>query len=386
MTVNEDLNHQIGKYTKREIFQQPDVWKKTKEVIFSRKEEISAFLKKVYENKEVDTVLTGAGSSAFIGAAVSGVFVKFNHVSARAIPTTELITHPDFLLLKEKAVLLVSFARSGNSPESLAAIDTVNKYCRQSWHIIITCNETGELYRRSDASNMLKILLPPETNDESLAMTSSFSSMMLAYILIAKIDTLDSEKANVELLAEWGRRILDYEQSIARIAELSFSRAVFLGSGPLRGIAEESHLKLQELTDGKVICTWDSFLGFRHGPIAVVNQETLLVYLFADQEHTRRYEFDLVKQISVDNKHLAQIAISHHPVKMTDVNFDLNVNFGKIEDRDAPIEYLCVAEVLVAQLLGYYKSIALGLDPDNPSSSGTFSRVVKGVKIYEFNI
>ncbi|MDX9881390.1 MAG: SIS domain-containing protein [Prolixibacteraceae bacterium] len=334
----------------------------------------------------MDTVLTGAGSSAFIGAAVSGVFVKFNHVSARAIPTTELITHPDFLLLKEKAVLLVSFARSGNSPESLAAIDTVNKYCRQSWHIIITCNETGELYRRSDASNMLKILLPPETNDESLAMTSSFSSMMLAYILIAKIDTLDSEKANVELLAEWGRRILDYEQSIARIAELSFSRAVFLGSGPLRGIAEESHLKLQELTDGKVICTWDSFLGFRHGPIAVVNQETLLVYLFADQEHTRRYEFDLVKQISVDNKHLAQIAISHHPVKMTDVNFDLNVNFGKIEDRDAPIEYLCVAEVLVAQLLGYYKSIALGLDPDNPSSSGTFSRVVKGVKIYEFNI
>lgn len=385
MSVKENLDKQIGACTRREILQQPEVWKKTAESIFSGKEEISAFLEKVYKNGEADMVLTGAGSSAFIGNAVFGAGIRFRKIPARAVPTTDLITHPEFFLLIEKPVLLVSFARSGNSPESLAAVQTVNKYCRQSWHIIITCNEGGELYRKNNGANVLKILLPPETNDESLAMTSSFSSMMLAFILLAKLDTWKSEKENVDQLAEWGRRILACEQSVARIAGLGFNRAVFLGSGPLRGTAEESHLKLQELTDGKVICTWNSFLGFRHGPIAVVNRETLLVYLFADQPHTRQYEFDLVKQITAGNKRLAQVAVSHRPVNIEGVTFDLDVCFGNPDDKEAPIEYLCVAEVLFSQLLGYYKSIDLGLDPDHPSSSGTFSRVVEGVKIYEFN-
>lgn len=373
-----------GIFTKNEIAQQPEMWEKTYELIFFRQREIADFLAELSEEGEVDMILAGAGSSAFIGNAVFGVRMKFQKQPSRVIPTTELITHPDYFLLKERPTVLVSFARSGNSPESMAAVDVVDNYCDNAYHIIITCNENGELFQKSSSTKVLKILLPPETNDLSLAMTSSFSSMMLAFILIAKIDTLVEEKEKVRLLSGWGNIILsDYEKLIAGIAALDFKRAVFLGSGLLRGTAEESHIKLQELTDGEVICTFNSFLGFRHGPIAVINNQTLLVYLFADNEHTRKYEYDLVKQINTSNKGLAQVSVSHKPVNIDGVKFDLNINFGKKEDNEADIEYLCVAEVLFAQLLGYHKSIKFGLDPDNPSKSGTISRVVEGVKIYQ---
>lgn len=384
MNLPENANVKPGTYTRKEIFQQPEMWARTYDIILSQASEISAFLKKISENEDVDMVLTGAGSSAFIGNAVFGVRMKFQKQPSRVVPTTELITHPDYYLLKQKPTVLVSFARSGNSPESIAAVDVVDNYCDKAFHIIITCNENGELFRIPSSLKVLKILLPPETNDVSLAMTSSFSSMMLAFILIAKIDSLVEEKEKVIQLSGWGKTILtDYEKLIAKIAAIDFKRAVFLGSGPLRGTAEESHLKLQELSDGEVICTFNSFLGFRHGPRAVVNKQTLLVYLFADNNHSRKYEYDLVQQINSSNNGLAQVAVAHKPVSIEGVKFDLNISFGKKTDNEANIEYLCIAEILIAQLLGYYKSLNLGLDPDNPSKSGTISRVVEGVKIYQ---
>lgn len=375
------INEKAGYHTKKEIFQQPEMWMKTYGTVFQKEQEISGFLKRIYDNGEVDMILTGAGSSAFIGNAVFGV--KFRNSTVRVVPTTELVTHPEYFLFSDRPTMLVSFARSGNSPESVAAIEKVDKYCRQSFHIIVTCNEKGDLFQRAASPNTLKILLPPETNDEGLAMTSSFSSLMLTYILIAKIDKLHEERRNVIQLSTWGNFMLrNYEKSIAKLASLNFTRAVFLGSGLLKGIAEESQLKLQELTDGRVICSFNSFLGFRHGPIAVVNEETLLVYLFAEGESTMRYEYDLVRQINIGKKGMAQVAVSHKPVNIDGVAFDLNIHFGIEEENTPPIEYLGIVDVIFAQLLGYYKSLDFGLNPDNPSESGSFSRVVEGVKIY----
>ena len=380
------IGEKIGVFTKKEIFQQPVMWEKTFDIIFSKKDEITNFFNDFAEEDNLDMILTGAGSSAFIGNAVFGVRTKFQKQSSRVIPTTELITHPDYFLIKKRPTVLVSFARSGNSPESLAAVDIVNGYCEIAYHIIITCNNKGDLFLKSASSKVLKILLPPETNDISLAMTSSFSSMMLAFILICKIDSFEKEKEKISKLSKWGNIILlKYDNLIADIAALDFKRAVFLGSGLLRGTAEESHLKMQELTDGEVICTFNSFLGFRHGPRAVVNEKTLLVYLFADDEHTRKYEYDLVRQINSSNKGLAQISVSHRPVDIEGVKFDLDICFGNSGESESDIEYLCVLDVLLAQLLGYYKSILIGLNPDNPSKSGTISRVVQGVKIYKSN-
>lgn len=383
MNTSKSITEIKGEYTAKEIAQQPAVWKKTFDVINSNRAEIKSFFDK-FSKKEVDFILTGAGTSAFIGNAVSGVRLKHQQKQSRVVPSTELITHPEFFLLPNKTTVLISFARSGNSPESMAAVEVVNNFCQESFHIIITCNEKGILYKNTNQENALRILLPPETNDISLAMTSSFSSMMLAFVLITKIDQLDTEEKKIEQLANWGRIVLDkYEYLISDTATINFKRAVFLGTGPLKGTAEESHLKLQEFTDGKVICAYNSFLGFRHGPRAIVDDETLLVYLFSDDQNSRNYEYDLVRQINQTKKGIAQIAISHKPVSIDGVTFDLNICFGQEHDSEAEIEYLCIAEILLAQLLGYHKSLLLGLNPDNPSLSGTISRVVEGVKIYK---
>lgn len=382
MKTNNNIGVKSGEFTKKEIAQQPHIWKKIFELIHSRKIEIEGFLNK-FTDKDTDFILTGAGSSAFIGNAVFGVRLKYQQKPSRVVPNTELITHPEYFLRKNATTVLVSFGRSGDSPESLAAVQTVDNYCEKAFHIIFTCNENGELYLQTDNTRSFRILLPPETNDVSLAMTSSFTSMMLAFILVSKIEWIEQEKKKINELSNCGNSLLHkYETPISEIAKLDFKRAVFLGSGPLIGTAEESHLKLQELTDGQVICAFNSFLGFRHGPRAIVNGDTLLVYLFSDDKNSRNYEFDLVRQINQTKKGLAQIAVSHQPVKINGVKFDLDICLENANGFELEIEYLCVLEVMFSQILGYYKSLSLGLNPDNPSVSGTISRVVEGVKIY----
>ncbi len=217
MDTDKSVNKKKGTSTKKEIAQQPEMWKKTYDIVFSKRHEIEEFLNKLTLEGEVDMILTGAGSSAFVGNAVYGVMMKDRKQPSRVVPTTELITHPDYFLLKNKPTVLVSFARSGNSPESMAAVEIVNNYCETAYHIIITCNEEGDLFQRTKATRTLKILLPPETNDVSLAMTSSFTSMMLAFILISKIDMLAGEKEKVKKLADWGNIILSkYDKSHRR--------------------------------------------------------------------------------------------------------------------------------------------------------------------------
>jgi tagatose-6-phosphate ketose/aldose isomerase len=162
---------------------------------------------------------------------------------------------------------------------------------------------------------------------------------------------------------------------------MDFNRAVFLGSGMLKGVARESQLKLQELTDGKVICKYDSFLGFRHGPKAVINEKTLIVYLFSNSSYARDYEIDLVKGTNEGRKTLCSIGLMEEDLHLPqlDLKIVLSENGKKLDE-----DFLSVVSVLPAQLLAFYKSINLGLKPDSPSDSGMIHRVVQGVKIYPY--
>ena len=230
--------------------------------------------------------------------------------------------------------------------------------------------------------NTLLMLLPKETNDLSLAMTSSYSTMLLTCAMIANIDSIEAHGDYLRTMSAKTAEAIDkYEEAIKAIASRPFKRAVFLGTGELQGIAEESRLKLQELTDGAVMCAFDSFLGFRHGPKAVIDKDTLLVYLLSENPAVQRYEYDLIRQIRANNDIVGYVAISQTEPKIEADYFDLNVIIG------APTsEYLCysaVSYVVASQLLGMFKSIDMGLSPDAPSVSGNISRVVEGVIIYE---
>ena len=365
-------------HTYREIRQQPRVWRKAYDIIRARKAEIQSFLDANLD-EDFTIVLTGAGTSAYIGDALEPALSRIRR-GVRAIATTDIITDPGLYFDKESKILLVSFARSGNSPESVGAVKAVEQTAGKVAHVFITCNENGELAKMK-GSNILTILLPPETNDVSLAMTSSYSTMLLVCSMIARIDHIEDEKESIDLLAEKVETAMDkYEAAIREIADRSFTRAIFLGSGPLKGVAEESRLKLQELTDGAVMCAYDSFLGFRHGPKALVNPDSLLVYLLSSKPEVQRYELDLIRQIKSNNDVKASIVVCQRKPALEEDCYDLCVEIG-LPDSVADY-YACVSYIFVGQMMGLYKSIATGLCPDSPSVSGNISRVVEGVTLY----
>ena len=365
-------------HTYREIRQQPRVWRKAYDIIRARKAEIQAFLDANLD-EDFTIVLTGAGTSAYIGDALEPALSRIRR-GFRAIATTDIITDPGLYFDQDSKILLVSFARSGNSPESVGAVKAVEKTAGKVVHVFITCNENGELAKMK-GSNILTILLPPETNDVSLAMTSSYSTMLLVCSMIARIDHIEDEKESIDILAEKVEAAMDrYEAAIRDIADRPFTRAIFLGSGPLKGVAEESRLKLQELTDGAVMCAYDSFLGFRHGPKALVNPNSLLVYLLSSKPDVQRYELDLIRQIKSNNKVTASIVVCQQKPALEADCYDLCVEIGLPES--VADYYACVSYIFVGQMMGFFKSIATGLCPDSPSVSGNISRVVEGVTLY----
>lgn len=376
-----DLETLGGIHTAREISQQPELWLKIYQQIGSEKEEISYFLK---NHQDVDKViLTGAGTSAYIGEATVSAFFRNFHPCTQAISTTNLVSHPYDYLSRDQSVLLISFARSGNSPESKAAVQLADDLSRECHHLIITCNADGDLARYEPRYSKYVFNLPSESNDLSLAMTSSYSGMLLSALLISRINDLPALKNQVDLASQYAQTVLrNHTSKLKEIASLSFKRAVFLGSGPLLATATESDLKLQELTDGNIICKHESFLGFRHGPKAVVDTQTVVVFLLSNVEYVAQYENDLIAAMKKGKKALAQVAVSEHadPALSVDYNIVFNEGSENLEE-----DFLTLPGILPAQILGFFKSIGEGLSPDRPSESGAISRVVEGVKIYELS-
>lgn len=378
---NSLLNERGAVYTANEIAAQPELWLKIYRQILEDKERISSYLDEALP-EVCKIILTGAGTSAFIGLSLHGTFYRSLKIHTDAVATTDLVSHPNDYFFNNETIILISFARSGNSPESTAAVDLADKLCKKCFHIVITCDATGQLIRSQSDSTKLIVLLPPEANDKSLAMTGSYSGMLLCGFLVARLKEINILGPQIDILHQYGTKIIDhYASRLKEIASLDFNRVVFLGSGPFYGTATESQLKLQELTDGTIICKNDSYLGFRHGPKAVTDENTLLVFIFSNNPYVQQYERDLVLSMKKGKRALFTIAIFESPVN--GLEFDLGI---KLSDSGNHLdeELLTVCDILPGQLLGFYKSLALGLKPDAPSKSGAISRVVENVIIYKY--
>ncbi len=142
-----------GFYTAKEISRQPELWMQTYYMLLNEKEKLKDFINYMLRKDYPNIILTGAGTSAFIGEALEGPFQKKWGVTTRAIATTDLITHPENYFIPSGTTLLISFARSGDSPESLAVVELANKYCNDIYMLSITCNKDGEPARRKGADN-----------------------------------------------------------------------------------------------------------------------------------------------------------------------------------------------------------------------------------------
>jgi tagatose-6-phosphate ketose/aldose isomerase len=212
-------------------------------------------------------------------------------------------------------------------------------------------------------------------------MTGSYSGMLLAGLLMAKIKEIEKLKEQVLAIRKYAVRILEQSTEFRQIAKMNFERALFLGSGPLYGTATESHLKVQELTGGKVICKKDTFLGLRHGPKIVIDSTTLVFLLFSNQQYVQDYETDLLNELKSGPQPLYMAGLIES--KTSNVQLD---KLFVVSDAGVQIDedFLPVCFILPAQMIGFFKSLQLGLNPDNPSTNGVISRVVKGVTIYPY--
>lgn len=297
-TELEELN---AIYTASEIHQQPVTWMKTLQQIKSEKDQIEAFIKQVTKHDDYDIILTGAGTSEFVGNALFSALNRANNFKVKSFGTTDIVATPENYLSPKKPTLLVSFARSGNSPESIGAVDVADQVCENAYHLLITCNKQGALSLRAlEKENCYAINLTDETHDQSFAMTSSFSNMYLAALLCLDMDRFDEYEQAVSDLVHDCEELLNNHYYLFRqlVKEYPFDRIVYLGANALKGISQESALKMLELTAGEVVTMYDTPLGFRHGPKSIVNDETLTVIYLSDDEYSYRYEYDLIKEMS----------------------------------------------------------------------------------------
>jgi tagatose-6-phosphate ketose/aldose isomerase len=367
--------------TAREISGQAKIWKNLSEDFENVSDGIEFFLQSAYAEAN-SIILTGAGTSAFIGLSLQGVFFRKTGIITRAIATTDIVSHPQDFFNAHQIPLIISFARSGNSPESCATIELADQFSNKCFHLIITCDKNGALAHCESSNPTYIFVLPEEANDKSLAMTGSYSGMLLTGLMIAYIQKKGKIKEQVHLLTQAAETIFSsYSAMLEKIAEKDFKRAFFIGSGGLFGTATEAALKLQELTDGRIVCKTDTFLGLRHGPKAVIDESTLVIYFLSNDGYARRYELDLINSMGKGNLTMFQLGVSENFEKIS--NLDAQVNFGN-GLQSISEDFLPVCAIITGQLIGFYKSLQLGLNPDAPSVNGSISRVVQGVNIYPF--
>lgn len=374
-----------GLNTAKEIIQQPDTWRESVKNLIKNKIEIKSFIDYFLSKKEFRIILTGAGTSAFAGEVCEPYLTSLLNKRVEAIATTDLVASPKSYFIKDIPTLLVSFARSGNSPESVHAVNLATQLVDDLYQIVITCNENGKLAKNTvNDEKSLLLLMPPQTNDLGFAMTSSFTTMVLNAMAVFNIDNIENFSSDVDKLSN---SVNDFiENNIEKVTSLSnedFERIVYLGSSTSKGIARESALKVLELTAGKVNASYDTPLGFRHGPKSVVDDETVSVIYISNDEYTRKYDLDLAKEMLAHKKNDKVVIVGDNIeediLNKADYVFNVeNINYTVENEVLLPLQ-----QIIFGQMLSFLKSVNLGITPDNPCPTGEVNRVVQGVILHE---
>ena len=378
------MNESKSLFTATEIHQQPLVYPKTLELIKTMKSEISDFISQVTGQEDYDIILAGAGTSEFVGNSLYAYLNKVYDNKVKSYATTDIVATPDNFISPTKPTILVNFARSGNSPESVGSVTLATKVNPDIRHLFITCNREGALSKYAEThDNAFAINLADETHDKSFAMTSSYTNMLLACLLSFDMDRLDSYTTELETVISGASRLVNEEFPAIKdmVDGYDFNRIVYLGADCLKGVAQESALKMLELTAGTCVTMYDSPLGFRHGPKSIINDDTLTVVYVSDDAYTKQYEVDLIREMASQRKGNKILIVTANEDEELNALADYSYCFNngiKLNNSLLTIEY-----IIVAQLIALNKSLKSGLTPDNPCPTGEVNRVVKGVTIYE---
>ena len=374
-------------HTPREIWQQPETWAVTYQRCVNQQAELRRALQRAgigRGNVSSPTVyLVGAGTSDYTGRALAPLFRRRWGSEVWPLPSTTLLTEFQEFHRPGREYLWISFSRSGESPEGVALLERALREQPEIYHLVITCNQQGAMAQLCARypEHALALVLDEAVNDRGLAMTSSFSNMVLAGQCVAQLDDLDQFGETVSRISESGRQFLPLAaETAADVATLGCTRACFVGSGALRAVADESSLKVVELSAGKVTTLAETPLGLRHGPMSSVNEQTVFVEFLSSEPARRGYELDLLREI--DRKHLGRVRLVVTCGDGDDVSDLADYRLPVGAGLDFPDYFRPIIDVMLGQLLGLFASMRCGLKPDQPSPSGTITRVVQPIKLY----
>lgn len=373
-------------HTPAEIAQQPATWQKTFELFHGRHEEIREFLQVAGVsatdfNSRPAVFLIGAGTSDYVGQSLAPLLRRMWQCEVTAIPSTDLLAHEQALTLPERRYLWISFSRSGDSPEGVAVLHEALERRPDILHMVVCCNSNGRMLRESAGRPAaLGILLDDAVNDRGLAMTSSFTNMVIFGQCLAHANDFQRYEPIFNNLVQAGESFLPVAaECAAELAAQPFTKACLVGSGSLRAVARESALKLLELTAGKTLTMSESALGLRHGPMAALGEDSLFVSFLSGNKRVQKFELDLLKEIGHKKLARSRVAVT---------------GFSNLADSFAeyclsppsPLtvndDYRPPVDVMFGQLLGLFFSLRWNLRPDSPSPSGAISRVVQNVNIH----
>jgi tagatose-6-phosphate ketose/aldose isomerase len=366
-------------HTLREILQQPDTWAHTARQLNS----LIPRLKSVLEGVQA-MVLTGSGSSEYAGESVRPAIQNGSGILTQVVGSGELLTHGAAALPPQRPLLLVSFARSGDSPESVGALAYIAELDPSIRHLVFTCNREGSLVTEyADDKQVTVVVLNDRTNDRSLVMTSSFTNMVLAALSLGHLEHPGFLVGHAGQLAGAGKQIVDLAfLQLHQLAQEAFHRVFYLASQPLIGTARESALKMVEMTAGRVLTVEMSYLGLRHGPMSGVDSRTLVVCFLSSDPLVRAYESDVIRELN-DKKlgHKKLIVGCDIPAEIVAPGDVCIEHAGFKHDREIGVLY-----AMVGQVLAFQRSLAEGLRPDEPSEDGVINRVVKKFRLHSGSV
>jgi tagatose-6-phosphate ketose/aldose isomerase len=277
---------------------------------------------------------------------------------------------------------MMSFARSGDSPESVAALRKVMQTDSEIRHLVITCNARGQLALSAAGDSEVKaIVLDDRTNDRSLVMTSSFTNMVLAAMSLSASASPAAFVRFAERLSVSAEDILrDCFEHIRETAELPFHRAFYLADASAFGAARESALKMTEMTAGRVMTASETYLGLRHGPMSAIDPDTLVVCYLSSEPVRRSYEEDLIAELNEKRLGLRKVLVGSNVPRGLLNTDDLVIEHDGF--ADAGDDGSVLLHVLVGQVLAFYRCMHEGLKPDAPSATGVINRVVQKFRIH----
>jgi tagatose-6-phosphate ketose/aldose isomerase len=372
-------------FTPREIAQQPDTWKTTLGIFKQNQGRICDFLDAVGVRETLVerpvVMLIGAGTSDYIGQALELLIRQKWGCEVSTVASTDLLPNLAEYVVAGRKYLWISFSRSGDSPEGVAVLEQAIKLYPGVAHLVVTCNAKARMTEICEGSKQAcVVVLDDAVNDRSLAMTSSFTNMVVMGQCLANAWSIEEYTGVVAQLVEAGQHLLLTAAAEAeRIAARGFTRVCFIGGGALASVAKESALKVLEMTAGQVQAMSETVLGLRHGPMAALDTQTLFVCFVSGDERRAKYASDLLREIGEKGIVGERVAVGTTAARAEIAPF--SDSYVAVDDS-IDDSYRPVVDVIFGQMLGLYCSVAHDLKPDSPSPDGVINRVVQKFRIY----